>query len=236
MATSDTPLCAEVDRFQDKVGDLETAADSLLELIPPRRYFKFFFQSCFGGSQAPRSCSNGTFNALTGQSIQCADFRCPEGQYTNTTGQKSCVSCEAGHDFQRRNESIFCPRGTSSLLGQGSCTSCNEGMLRGPSRGLCVLCPAGQTCVDPRIGVGIACGNGQYSLGNQSSCIDCPPGFQCVSPSSPPFECSPGFYSLGRATNCTEFLAGSACVSNAEAPTPCDPGHYSNAGMTACPS
>ena len=28
------PLCAEVDRFQDKVGDLETAANSLLELIP----------------------------------------------------------------------------------------------------------------------------------------------------------------------------------------------------------
>ena len=53
---------------------------------------------------------------------------CPNGEYSSTTGQTTCVTCTEGYQcLDKTAAPVICPAGTYSAAGSMSCTSCPTG-------------------------------------------------------------------------------------------------------------
>ena len=66
---------------------------------------------------------------------------CPGGEYSNTTGQLTCVTCTEGYQcLDKTTAPVICPAGTYSAAGSISCTSCPSGQCQMLPI-ICYLCP-----------------------------------------------------------------------------------------------
>jgi len=103
------------------------------------------------------------------------------------------------------------------------------GFIPDISQTICVGCPAGYYCPDPRQPP-LLCANGTYSLsGLTIECSKCPIGYSCPQQDWPPQLCAVGSYSPVGATECMGCPAGATCV-NQSLPNPCTSGEYSPLG------
>lgn len=104
------------------------------------------------------------------------------------------------------------------------------GMVPDTFQSVCVNCPAGHFCSDPRQSPQ-PCQTGTYSLsGNTTECTVCPAGYSCPFTNALPQLCPSGSYSPLGSTECSLCPAGSSCAQNASFPEPCLSGEFSVEG------
>ena len=103
------------------------------------------------------------------------------------------------------------------------------GMFPDSTQAICVSCPAGHYCTDPRQPP-FLCSNGTYTLaGVNIECTICPQGYACPRQDSLPQLCTPGTHAPVGSVECLACPAGSSC-SNGSTPIPCLFGDYSVEG------
>ena len=107
-------------------------------------------------------------------------------------------------------------------------------MIPDVTQSVCVNCPAGHSCTDPRQAPQ-SCSNGTYSLvGTTTECTVCPQGYSCPLSEGLPQLCAVGSYAPLGSVECLLCPAGSSCE-NASLPQPCQPGEFSvEGGMYSC--
>nr|XP_048683105.1 signal peptide, CUB and EGF-like domain-containing protein 3 [Caretta caretta] len=198
---------------------------------------------CTGGTQTPRPldavtgdlCPKGHF-CLAGSA---APSPCPDGEYSNATGQDKCFPCPAGFHcqhgiMQHCPPGFYCPQKTGI-----SFYPCPAGTYN-PSHGIsqaerCQQCPAGMFCGEWGLSSpsgpcwpGFFCTAGTYNnLTRQAACSPCAAGYYCPenTTSYHTYPCPPGFY-------CPK---GWFCVSAAWTAQPFDLDNYTNANCL-CPA
>nr|XP_032658238.1 multiple epidermal growth factor-like domains protein 10 [Chelonoidis abingdonii] len=197
---------------------------------------------CTGGAWTSRPvdavtgdlCPEGHF-CLAGSA---APSPCPDGEYSNATGQDKCFSCPAGFHCQHGimhhcPPGFYCPRKTGI-----SFYPCPVGTYN-PYHGIsqaerCQQCPAGMFCGEWGLSSpsgpcwpGFFCTAGASvpnpdGATNTSTGGPCPPGHFCPAGTSIPFPCPVGTFS-----DRLYLWLESSC-------TVCPPGYYcSSAGLTA---
>jgi hypothetical protein len=192
------------------------------------------FDPCPGAAPA---CSAGTYSA-TGYAPPDPMFcwgactKCPDGQYQQNTGQKSCKPCGTGCMGCDPKNGVCGSCSSNYSLNSGNCipTSCKAGSFSATGLAPCTSCPAGQ--FQPSVGAkscnacSPVCSSCDAVYG---SCRSCNPGFafsttgggSCVA-------CSPGTYWSGYGaavcTSCPYKTGGCAG----------DPG-YSGSGPSPAP-
>ena len=103
------------------------------------------------------------------------------------------------------------------------------GMVPDSFQSLCINCPGGHSCTDPRFSPQ-PCPLGTYSLqGISSECHICPQGHSCANQESLPILCPLGSFSTIGSTECIRCPSGASCM-NTSLPVPCLPGEYSVEG------
>ena len=104
------------------------------------------------------------------------------------------------------------------------------GMMPDAFQSICINCPAGYYCSDPRQPPQ-SCQTGTYSLsGANTECTVCPAGYSCSFTNSLPQLCASGSYSPLASTECDLCPAGSSCPQNISFPEPCLSGEFSQEG------
>ncbi|KAM3922961.1 uncharacterized protein RB166_012036 [Leptodactylus fuscus] len=171
---------------------------------------------CLLGSSSPRPeggivgdicpskhfCPEGSFEPIP----------CPEGTYSNSTGQSVCSICPVGHTCLS-GDIIVCPAGYF----------CPEGTNTGS-----VPCPPGTFSPVP-------------SLTSADGCLPCPPGMFCsdwgsgavTGPCDPGFFCTGGSLVPNPTGNVNESFGGPCpvghfCPAGTGAPIPCPSGSFSD--------
>lgn len=103
-------------------------------------------------------------------------------------------------------------------------------MIPDTFQSVCVNCPAGYFCIDPREPAQ-PCQIGTYSLnGNNTECTVCPAGYSCPAANALPQPCPFGSYSPVASSECITCPAGSSCAQNSSFPQSCLPGEFSRKG------
>ena len=104
------------------------------------------------------------------------------------------------------------------------------GLIPDIFQSVCVSCPAGYFCSDPRQSPQ-PCQTGTYSLsGSSTECTVCPAGYSCPFTNAVPQLCPTGSYSPLASTECSLCPAGSSCSQNSSFPEPCLSGEFSREG------
>ncbi|KAM9299008.1 uncharacterized protein PAF06_016002 [Gastrophryne carolinensis] len=199
---------------------------------------------CPAGASEPIPCPEGTYSNSSGQSV-CRV--CPMG---HTCAGGDILQCPAGHYCPEEVDAapIPCPPGTFNpkpgVTRPEGCRPCLPGsMVPNPTGNWNVTlggpCPVGHFC-PAGTSLPVPCPPGTFSgllfLTAESLCTPCPPGYYCSSPgqSAPTHRCLAGYY-------CTSGVSSSA-PSNEAFPGEggaCPGGHYCPAGSShplACPS
>ncbi|CAM4687297.1 unnamed protein product, partial [Caretta caretta] len=171
---------------------------------------------CTGGTQTPRPldavtgdlCPKGHF-CLAGSA---APSPCPDGEYSNATGQDKCFPCPAGFHcqhgiMQHCPPGFYCPQKTGI-----SFYPCPAGTYN-PSHGIsqaerCQQCPAGMFC-------------GEWGLSSPSG--PCWPGFFCTAGASVPNP--DGATNTSTGGPCP---SGHFCPAGTSIPFPCPVGTFSD--------